>query len=312
VPRPDTSEQPAEPLAAITSDSRRVLALIGAVVAPTTLVTAIAFYFGWRREQAFAGFFGVDPSTLGFSTTDYVLRSVDALFVPLVVVLLVLFAAVALRSLLAGHLARREFPPIVGLAGVGALVVGILLAAGHPISSSYIYLQALGVGVGALLITDALGHWHWPGATSLGPVRFIAIAVVLLSAFWATAEYADSRGFSLARRLAADLRVNPQATIYSARDLNIQGRLFVGGCTDLRVTKLRSGTYRYRYTGLTLLIRSGGKYFLTATETQWQPRRNAVLLIPDDGSIRVELRRGVTYHAGGEKTAAGRGLPFTC
>src|SRR5438309_847531 len=46
VPRPDTSEQPAEPLAAITSDSRRVLALIGAVVAPTTLVTAIAFYFG--------------------------------------------------------------------------------------------------------------------------------------------------------------------------------------------------------------------------------------------------------------------------
>src|SRR2546423_8248003 len=236
-----------EPPPTIAGEGRRVLALVGALVAPTTLVTGLAFYFGWRREQAFAGYFGVDPSTLGYSTSDYVLRSVDALFVPFVVVLLVLFGAVALRSVLAVHLARRELPPIVGLLGAGALVVGILLAAGHPVSSSYIYLQALGIGVGALLIADAFAH----RTASPGPVRYVAVAIALISAFWATSEYADSRGFRQARRLAADLRANPQATIYSAQDLDIQWRRFVGGCTDLRVAKLRSGAYRYRYTGLT-------------------------------------------------------------
>jgi hypothetical protein len=294
-------------------EGRRAIALIGAIVAPTTLVTALAFYFGWRREQAFAGYFGVDPSTLGYSTTDYVLRSVDALFVPFLVVLLVLFAAVALRSLLAVHLARRESAPVFGFVGIGALVVGILLAAGHPISSSYIYLQALGIGVGALLIADALGRWGEPRAVSLGPTRYVAIAVVLLSAFWATSEYADSRGLHLARRLAADLTVNPQATIYSARNLDIQTQRFDRGCTALRIAKLASGKYRYRYSGLTLLVRSGDKYFVTPTETpHWLAQRDAVLLIVDDGSIRVELQRGPAYHQGGEKTAAGAHLPFTC
>jgi hypothetical protein len=299
-----------EPPAPITAEGRRVVAVLGAVIAPTTLITALAFYFGWRRERAFAGYFGVDPSTLGYSTTDYVLRSVDALFVPFLVVLLVLFGAVALRSLLAGHLARPELPPIIGLAGAGALVVGILLAAGHPVSSAYVYLQALGIGVGALLIADALAHLR---AASPAPVRYVAVAVALIGAFWATSEYADSRGLRQARRLAADITVNPQATIYSARDLDIEPKRFDDGCTALQVKKLGSGAYRYRYTGLTLLIRSGGTYFVTSVQKRrWSPRRNAVLLIPDDGSIRVELQRGPDYHEGGEKTAAGLGLPFAC
>ena len=62
-----------------------------------TLITALAYYFGYRREQAFADFFGIDPSALGFTTNDYVLRSVDALFVPVTVVLLVAFGAVFLQ-----------------------------------------------------------------------------------------------------------------------------------------------------------------------------------------------------------------------
>jgi hypothetical protein len=55
------------------SQGRRVAGLIVAVVAPVTLITALAYYFGYRRESAFAGYFGIDPSTLGFTTNDYVL-----------------------------------------------------------------------------------------------------------------------------------------------------------------------------------------------------------------------------------------------
>jgi hypothetical protein len=42
----------------------RVVGLVAAVVAPTTLITALAYYFGYRRERAFAGFFGIDVSAL--------------------------------------------------------------------------------------------------------------------------------------------------------------------------------------------------------------------------------------------------------
>lgn len=296
-------------------EGRRVLALIGAVVAPTTLVTGLAFYFGWRRERAFAGYFGIDQSVLGFSTSDYVLRSIDALFVPFVVVLLVLFGAVAARVLLASHLARRELPPIIALAGLGAFVVGILLASGHPVSSAYVYLQALGIGVGAVLVADALGHRPQAHPNALAGVRFLAVALVLLSAFWAMSEYADSRGLTLARRLAADVSVSPEATIFSNRDLDINPKRYYQGCSDLVVSKLPRGAYRYRYGGLTLLLRSGGKYFLTptpASDTPWRAEDDAVLIIPDDQNIRVELQRGSDYNRRPiEKTAAGQ-LAFTC
>ena len=66
----------------LAADARKLLGLIAGIVAPATLLTALAYYFGWRRERAFAGYFGIDPSVLGFSTSDYILRSVDALFVP--------------------------------------------------------------------------------------------------------------------------------------------------------------------------------------------------------------------------------------
>ena len=88
--------------------SSSVVGLVAAVIAPTTLITALAYYFGYRRERAFAGFSGIDVSALNFTTTDYVLRSVDALFVPAVVVLLVAFGDVyapAVESTAKGQLA---------------------------------------------------------------------------------------------------------------------------------------------------------------------------------------------------------------
>src|SRR5919106_2211839 len=59
--------------------------VITTFVAPTTLVGALVFYFGWTRTRAWWLYFGVDPSVLGFSNQDYVLRSVNALFPALLV-----------------------------------------------------------------------------------------------------------------------------------------------------------------------------------------------------------------------------------
>jgi hypothetical protein len=77
------------------------------VLAPTTVITALLFYFGWAQTNALFGRLGIDQSALGFTVQDYMLRSVNSTFRPLSLVLL---AAVAGLS---AHIAltRAMAPP---------------------------------------------------------------------------------------------------------------------------------------------------------------------------------------------------------
>ena len=59
---------------------------LGALGAILTLVTAVMFYFGWRRSDVQAREMSIDVSLFGFSSQDYVLRSISALYLPLLVI----------------------------------------------------------------------------------------------------------------------------------------------------------------------------------------------------------------------------------
>lgn len=321
-PEPATPESPFE------TEGRRLVGLIVAVVAPVTLITALAYYFGYRREQAFADFFGIDPSALGFTTNDYVLRSVDALFVPVTVVLLVAFGAVLLHALIPDLPGRNDLAPLAVVAGLCSLAVGIALLAGGPFVHGYGYLQALGPAVGVALLLYALAHKRSVTRRTLSAAAFVGTAVVLVSLFWATAEYADTRGRDEAKRLARDITVDPSVTIFSKQNLDIDPLAAGGGvpqypkpkpgsCADLTVKHLSAGAYPYVYTGFTLLILSGGNYFLTPTSPDpgpWDPAIDSVFVIPDNDNVRVELTRGPDYVVNPtEETAQGQTtLPFTC
>src|SRR5512132_3026246 len=98
---PDTGKRPAIGL-------ERGLQVVTAIVAPTTLLTALLFYFGWIRTNALFQYFGVDATTLGFTTQYYLLRSSEALYVPLGTLLVVGLAALWLHSLVATWLAARR------------------------------------------------------------------------------------------------------------------------------------------------------------------------------------------------------------
>lgn len=291
-----------------------------------TLITALAYYFGYRREEAFAGFFGIDQSALGFTTNDYVLRSVDALFVPVTVVLLIAFGAMFLHAL-APHLPDRvDLVPIATVAGLCSLAVGIALLAGGPLAHRYGYLQALGPAVGVALLLYALAHKRSVSRRALSAAAFVGTAVVLVSLFWATAEYADTRGRDDAKQLARDITVDPSITIFSKQNLDINPLAAGGGvqqypkpkpgdCASIRVQRLRTGAYPFVYSGLTLLIRSGGNYFLTPTPVDpgpWDPTIDSVFVIPDNGNVRVELTRGVDYVVNPTEETAKGTLPFTC
>jgi hypothetical protein len=317
MPDPDSS------IVTTTRATGRLAAVLVGVVAPTTLLVALAYYFGWRREEAFAGYFGIDPALLELSTDEYVLRSVDALFAPVVVLLLVAFCALAIHALLADRIESDYTAPVVFLVGLAALAVGLALAVGHPVSSRVIYVQALGLGVGAALIMYALAHW--PGlqtaTSSLAATSFVAAGVVIVSLFWATAEYADDRGLQTARRLARNIDVSPQALVYSKVDLGIDplgmGSGAAGTCAAIQTTQTKKSAYRYRYAGFRLLAHSAGKYFVTPTHGNgepWDPAVAAVFVLPDDNTIRIELLRGTAYsEESRESTFAGsQRTAFTC
>lgn len=166
----------------VSGGGSRVIGLVAAVVTPTTLITALAYYFGYRLERAFAGFFGIDISALNFTTTDYVLRSVDALFVPAVVVLLVAFGFFFLHALVGDLSSRVDLAPIAAVTGLCALILGIALLAGEPLVHSHGYLQALGPAVGVSLLLCALARKRSVSRQALSAAVFVGVGVVLCDA----------------------------------------------------------------------------------------------------------------------------------
>jgi len=298
-------------------DMRRLVGSLAAVVGPLTLLTALAYYFGWRRERAFAGYFGIDPSMLVLSTNDYVLRSVDSLFAPCAALLLLGLAFVCARVLLAGRTPSRRLTVAAGIAGVAVLAVGVALAAGHGVSARLVYLQALAPAVAAVLIAYALERTGRGRPADLRGLHYLTISVVLVSLFWATAEYANSRGTHEAQSLAADLSVDPSVTIFSKQNLNIDPRSYGTDttCPAVRTLTRPHTDYPFVYRGFTLLLRNGGDYFLTPTPAggTWGPLREPILIVPDDDTIRVELERGDDYPVQPlEQTISGALPVFTC
>jgi hypothetical protein len=273
------------------------------VVAPTTVITALLFYFGWAQTNALFGRLGIDQSALGFTVQDYMLRSVNSTFRPLSVVLL---AAVAGLS---AHIALTRAMATPGRAGVAErlwpvlmVVGGLLLVAGlsglwglvrYRVEFPVVPLS-LGAGLG-LLAYGAQLRGQAPerrAATAAVPRTLLAargtvVAIfVVVMLFWSVAVYAQARGVREAARVAATISRRPDVTVYSARRLQLAG-------PTIRETALGGPdtAYRFRYSGLKLLVRSGGKWVLLPAS--WTPANGgAAVLLADTDELRVEFRPG--------------------
>jgi len=284
--------------------ARSALELAGLVVAPTTLVTALAFYFGWVLTNSRASYFGIDASALGFSTQDYLLRSADALFVPLGTALVLALGVVWLQAYAGRQLADRGKRARLRLvARVAVAAGGVLFALGdfavfRPLSFSPHYLFAsASPGIGIALVglgLHLLGRVEAaerPRAASLADARTRATALALiallivLSAFWTASRYADALGRGRAQRLAATLGARPQVTVFAPKRLDIEAP----GVFERRRTGADLA-YRYRYSGLRLLIRSGGNYFLLPDG--WTRRGGKAIVLADSPAYRFEFGTG--------------------
>ena len=61
----------------------RIVRVVGAIVAPITVLTALMFYFGWVYTNALFQHFGIEAPVLEFSNQDYILRNAQALYIPI-------------------------------------------------------------------------------------------------------------------------------------------------------------------------------------------------------------------------------------
>jgi hypothetical protein len=104
---------------------------VGIIASQTAVLTAVLFYFGWARANAAFGYFGVDLSLLGFSTSDYLLRSTNSAFRPLLLTGLVAVLATGVHQALTAAAARGgdRLPGWMQHIPVVALGVGVVLAA---------------------------------------------------------------------------------------------------------------------------------------------------------------------------------------
>ena len=147
--------------------------IFGAVIAPTTLLSALLYYFGWAHAFYFFNYFGANSTVLRFSTTDYLMRSVDALFIPLAAGAIAVLLAIVLHGLLRIALDRvsTTMARNIVLAFMAAALALVVLC-GFTIFYTTSAIVPLGFAVGVLLVTyaaNALRHvWRRSSGAPVG------------------------------------------------------------------------------------------------------------------------------------------------
>jgi hypothetical protein len=265
------------------------LRVLGTLVAPTTLVVALLYYFGWARTSTQAFVMGLDESLFGYSAQDYILRSISSMFWPLFIAAAAILVGLLVHDRLIHSADERLIRAVgVGTAGVGVLLLALgLVGSLDERPSRFVSLGApLSVTVGIALVAYAAFLRQPRGAprrgrsasTVPGLAWSLVTVLLLLSAFWTVSHYAAVKGIDFADQAVRELPTNPSVTIYSV------SRLYLEDPVVEQTLPAEEGAYRYRYTGLKLLFRADGKLFLRPSDPSDQ--RNIV--IPEDLAIRVE------------------------
>ena len=286
------------------SQFERYLSLGASVVAPITIISALLFYFGYVSSRAQYAYFGVDVDTIGLSTQDYVMRSPQPLLVPLLVLVMIAVALVALHLWVTAWLGRarperaRNVTHRALYIGLVILAAGITLIILYPVLADWPYynlvtpiIVAVGAGVVAYswrLVSrlppqpDALPSPA--GSPALRRMGLVLLCVLVAATlFWSTATIAQWSGRGLARQDARHLDDLPRVI------LDTKERLYI---TDpfIKETALPASegqTFHYRYRNLRLLIQGKDRMFLVPDT--WSAS-DSTLVVPLDDSVRVRFQ----------------------
>lgn len=266
-----------------------------AITSLLSVVTGLLFYFGASHAYWFFDYFGVNSTILELPAEEFLMRSVDGLFVPLVVAAGVVLLAIwvhrltepALAELFGQRGAQRVRTAVAAAVGLMALTIGALNALRIEVFAFNLAVPPLCLIAGvALLMYASRAHQRLretPGHPIRGALEWAGVfALVSIGLFWAVHDYSAAAGVQRARVAAAGLPGYPSAVLYSANDLNLRG-------PGVRETRCGGGdsAYRYRYEGLKLVMQSGDMYLLLPAG--WTRSDGAAVVIPRTDTVRFEF-----------------------
>jgi hypothetical protein len=286
--------------------AKQLVEIISLLVPPTALLTGLLFYFGWVRTRQYWNMFGIEHSMLRFSVQDYLLRGIDAVHLPLTVTLAAIL--ITIWGLVGASWWVRRYQPVgplrvvavvLAIIGAGLLMAGVTgavrdgaawLRVTSLLLTCGIFITGLAMAaarqVGRLGSRGRVVHRPWVTPVSVALVSMI----LMLTMFWFFVDYAGSVGKSQALARAASLPNRSQIVLYSQENLRIEG-------PGVEMIKLgHEGTYRFRYTGLTLLLRADDRYFLLPQN--WSPGVRSIV-VPISDALRVDFLPGSVSPAPG-------------
>jgi hypothetical protein len=283
------------------------------VVAPTTLITSLLFYFGYIGTRSRFAYFGVYLDMADLSNQRLLLYGVEVIYTPAALGFLAVLMAITFHAGVAWLLDVRKSDTAILIIGPGAVLVGILLLGrallGIFVTSVYDNeippgTTPLALALGAVAATygvwicarrarrvavdraeqGGLIAWY-DGATMAGLRRAGQICVcglVIAGLFWAAHKVAWASGSGRAYDDAVNLPGQPEVVL----DTREQLTGLPAGIKKPAPAPRKEGTFRYRYRGLRLLLSSGGNLFLVPEK--WT-KRGSTLVVPYDDNVRIQL-----------------------
>ncbi|MEV4539800.1 hypothetical protein AB0J82_39110 [Asanoa sp. NPDC049518] len=274
----------------------RTLEILTSVAAQGAALGAVLYFYGFARTQSLYRYLGVDMTLLSMSPPDLMLRSLNALVIPAV---LLAIATIAGRLVMAASsVATGKFRHTADAALAVCGVAGLTLAlAGRWLSSPETRLIPVWTVVGITMVLGTITGWLFRVAEkgsqdiqlddrasraqslhdrlrSTARTTLVATAVFVLLTVGA---FAELNGQQDADALQRGLKDAPKITLYADKDLAIPVK--PGGSAS-------ADRYGFAYENLRLIIRANGRYFLvTPAWTRGQP----VFVVNDDEHVRLDI-----------------------
>ncbi len=265
--------------------------LINSVAGLASFLGSLLLYAGYIYTHVYFGYFHLDSFAMGISTFELIVRSLRLATLPAFEVLaVVLLAPGLLRLLSALHLPEqylhwvRQTGRVVARAYIAVTAAGVALMLFWRWIQPFGWIASLLVAIGLLLGRTSAAL---PRSGSLSPTWERAVSLVAAGLFliWAVALVAGQLGTHDAQDDASQLVRQVSVVILSTDPLSMKSPGLV--YEDLGPSQ----HYRYRYSGLRLLIERDHHYYMVSLG--WRNNIDPTFVMEGSDSIRIELGPGV-------------------
>src|ERR1700752_4166495 len=233
---PTESQQTAPPA---TAQARipAVVAVFTSIASQAALVAALLYFFGRVHVSAEYGYFGIDANSLGFSTSDYVINSLNATLPSVMICALAILALLAMIKPLDRAVVLIQQRPRMKRIAVLILVVVLVactiivlngvsnLSSASKTRGYLLAFPVLGIAAAVFIGRRLLAPTVPPDRTTDAMWSMMIAAFALAGVLWVTDLYVGADGNRAGQERANTLRspTSSDFVLYSASRLAMTG-----------------------------------------------------------------------------------------